>query len=53
MINEQEWKDFFEREEKKMEIGSPEFYLTHKEIMNMIEAAKNRNNSKRKKRRKI
>lgn len=41
MMNEQELKDFFDQEEEKMNIGGPEFYAAHKEIMRQIKNAEN------------
>lgn len=48
MKGEDEWKEFFRQEAEKMDVGSSQFLANHVEIMCMIEAAKNLNNSKRK-----
>lgn len=39
-MSEKDWKEFFEQEERKMNLGSPRFLAAHIEIMNLIEAAK-------------
>lgn len=41
MMTEQELKEFLKREEQKMNLGSPEFFATHEEIMRLIKIAKN------------
>lgn len=41
-MTEQELKDFFEQEENKMNIGSPEFYAAHEEIMHLIKSVENK-----------
>lgn len=47
MMSEQEWKKFFLQEEKKLNVGSSQFFARHEEIMRMIEAAKEKNRTRK------
>lgn len=42
-MTEQELKEFFEQEERQLNVGGQKFLATHMEIMRLIEAAESGN----------